>query len=943
MHGVDLLITSPNDRKEYRSITLKNGLRVLLIQTPIEHSKSAAALAVNVGHFDDPVEHPGLAHFAEHLFFLGSKHFPEAGSFQQFVNRHGGSQNAYTSTEISNFYFDVDTDFLPNALTHFADLFLSPLLEESAIDSERQAVDAEFRLKLQDDSRRFYQVQKETVNPAHPFSKFSVGNAETLGVDNTHAFQQELREFINEHYVAQRMTLVVFSPAPLDALESLVTQIFNHLPAGKPKPNYPQTPLYTAEQVGINIEIKPHQNIYKQIICFPLPSIVELYANKLVNFLAHLLGFEGKGSILSLLKAKGWANGLSAGGGVSGYNFKDFTINVELTKTGLLHREDIVKLVFSYLHQIKNSPELIETLYEDKKLLSETAFTYQEKSKPISMVSHLATNMQHYPEKDYIYADFRMDGLDKDALTHLLHSFSPQNMRLIAIYPDAKTQHTAKWYSTEYGCSPIDQTLIDTCSRILTGDINQPFESLNLPHQNPYLARNLVMQPNAEPKEFPEIIMQANGINVWHKQDTLFDVPKGHMYLAFDCNNAVQSVRTLAVTRLFTELFIDSVIEENYYAELAGLNYHLYVHQGGLTLHSSGLSSKQPQLVKSLSEELFEPRLNPDRFKQIHAQLLRHWQNSEKNKPVAQLFGLITSTLQPNNPSMLKLATQLPDVTFEEVNAFHSELFSKVHLEAFAYGNWNRQQAHQFADFINDSVFSDTRKPTEEILRPLLSIQNAGNIHLQKRIENADNGIVLYYQSPDLSYTERARMMLLNHILSTPFFQQLRTEKQLGYLVGTGYVPLNQYPGLALYVQSPNYQPDQLLKEIDNFLTNFVKHLHTLSEDTWQQYKSSIVGHLLENASNLKARSQRLWHSIANRSADFDEKSHIAKAVESLTLKELCSFAEQKLLSAQSSRMIATTETAIDLSEGNNNIDISLLKQQLPYLNEGTHALDCIE
>lgn len=937
------MITSPNDRKTYRPITLNNGLRVLLIQTPVAHSKSAAALAVNVGHFDDLEEHPGLAHFAEHLFFLGSKTYPEAGSFQQFVNRHGGSQNAYTSTEISNYYFDIDTDYLPEALTHFADLFIAPLLAESAIDSERQAVDAEFRLKLQDDSRRFYQVQKETVNPLHPFAKFSVGNAETLGADDTQSFQNKVKTFISENYVAQRMTLVVLSPAPLDALQELVTPIFAQITQGTIKPPYPDLPMYTDDQVGISIEIKPHQTIYKQIICFALPSIVDMYANKLVNFLAHLLGFEGKGSILSVLKAKGWANGLSAGGGVSGYNFKDFTINVELTQTGLSHRDEIVALVFAYLRKITESPELIDVLYQDKKLLSETAFTYQEKSKPINMVSHLATNMQHYPEADYIYADFRMDGLEINALHELLRLFVPENMRLISIYPEAKVQYKANWYGTDYGLSKIPSQLLEKYSAILAGESEQDFSNLELPHQNPYLAKHLSMQPNSAPKDYPEIIMQSEGLNVWHKQDTLFDVPKGHMYLAFDCNNAVHSVRTLAITRLFTELFIDSVIEENYYAELAGLNYTLYVHQGGLTLHSSGLSSKQPQLVKSLSEALFEPQLNPERYKQIHAQLLRHWQNSEKNKPVAQLFGLITSTLQPNNPSMLTLATHLPGITFAEVSEFHQALFSEIHLEAFAYGNWNREQAHQFADFIQGSVFSEQRRPTGEILRPLLSIQEAGHIHLQKHINNADHGIVLYYQSPDMSYEERARMMLLNHLISTPFFQQLRTEKQLGYLVGTGYVPLNQYPGLALYIQSPNYQPEQLLTEIDNFLAGFVLKLRTLPESTWQQYQSSIVGHLLENASNLKARSQRLWHSIANRSADFEEKRHIANAVQAFSLQELCQFAEQKLLSEQSSRMIATTTTTADLSKNPSFSNISLLKQRLPYLTKGTHALDCID
>ena len=60
---------SPNDLKKYQSLTLDNGLRVLLIQNN-ETDKCAAALAVNVGHFNDPKDRQGLAHFLEHMLLI---------------------------------------------------------------------------------------------------------------------------------------------------------------------------------------------------------------------------------------------------------------------------------------------------------------------------------------------------------------------------------------------------------------------------------------------------------------------------------------------------------------------------------------------------------------------------------------------------------------------------------------------------------------------------------------------------------------------------------------------------------------------------------------------------------------------------------------------------------------------------------------------------------
>ncbi len=79
---------SPNDTNQYRYLTLSNGLRTLLIQSP-DAPKCAAALAVNVGHFDDPNERQGLAHYLEHMLFLGTEKYPKVGGFQTFISQHG--------------------------------------------------------------------------------------------------------------------------------------------------------------------------------------------------------------------------------------------------------------------------------------------------------------------------------------------------------------------------------------------------------------------------------------------------------------------------------------------------------------------------------------------------------------------------------------------------------------------------------------------------------------------------------------------------------------------------------------------------------------------------------------------------------------------------------------------------------------------------------------
>ena len=170
---------SPNDHKHYQPLTLPNGLRVLLVHNN-STKKSAAALAVNVGHFSDPEHRQGLAHFLEHMLFLGTTGYPDGSEYQKFINQHGGSNNAWTATEHTCYFLDINHQFFEEALNRFSQFFTCPLLSPESIASERENIDAEFKLKLKDDIRRLYDVHKETINPEHPFSKFSVGNNDTL-------------------------------------------------------------------------------------------------------------------------------------------------------------------------------------------------------------------------------------------------------------------------------------------------------------------------------------------------------------------------------------------------------------------------------------------------------------------------------------------------------------------------------------------------------------------------------------------------------------------------------------------------------------------------------------------------------------------------------------------------------------------------------------------
>ena len=99
-------IQAPTDTATFRRFTLDNGMRVLLVSDP-RFNKSGASLVVNTGQIDDPRETEGLAHFLEHMLFLGTEKYPEVTEYSNFIKSNGGNNNAYTSSDHTNYQFDV--------------------------------------------------------------------------------------------------------------------------------------------------------------------------------------------------------------------------------------------------------------------------------------------------------------------------------------------------------------------------------------------------------------------------------------------------------------------------------------------------------------------------------------------------------------------------------------------------------------------------------------------------------------------------------------------------------------------------------------------------------------------------------------------------------------------------------------------------------------------
>lgn len=198
---------------------LDNGLPVRLHSQPWLN-RAALCVRVNAGSHDESLAYPGLAHFLEHMLFLGSAGFSGEHRLMPFVQRCAGQLNATTRARYTEYFCEVPADYLDAALARLLDMLARPLLGKVEQTREREVVHAEFIARSQDAGTLIDAALGQMLAEGHRCGVFQAGNRDTLRVDET-AFQTALSTFHASYYNAGNCQLSIVAPQSVDELYAL--------------------------------------------------------------------------------------------------------------------------------------------------------------------------------------------------------------------------------------------------------------------------------------------------------------------------------------------------------------------------------------------------------------------------------------------------------------------------------------------------------------------------------------------------------------------------------------------------------------------------------------------------------------------------------------------------------------------------------------------------
>ncbi len=667
-----------------------------------------------MGAAADPRYSQGLAHFLEHMLFLGTEKYPEAGEYQSFISSHGGSHNAYTAFEHTNYFFDIDPEFLEPTLDRFSQFFIAPLFNEEYVAREKKAVHSEYRAKIKSDQRRNLDVLKTQVNPQHPFAKFSVGNLETLAAgDGEPPLRDQLLDFHDEHYSANTMTLVVLGQEKLPQLERMVREKFDAVPNRDRTVEQISEPLFDPAHraLPVYLEVKPEKTRRTLSIGFPTAEVTDYYRRKPLHYIGNILGHEGEHSLLSWLKDKGWAEGLRAGTGLSYEGGATFNITIELTREGVEQVEPIVAALFQTIERIRRTPDQ-QWLYREQQQLAEQDFRYQETSDPIHYVMSLSTDMHYYEPADTLRGRYMMEAYDAELIDRFLGDLVPDNSVITLSAPEVETDRKSPYYQTPYSAASPPAERVQRWQNVALN------EAIRLPEPNPFIAETLALkapQFNAREQalyqaEVPALIRNEQGLKLWYKPDSQYRVPRGSIIAQLKSPLADDSPENQAMLRLLTALVSDQLNEISYPATLAGLSYSISPNSRGFALKIHGYDDKQTLLLDKILATVDRGDFAAQRFRNIKREQVRNLKNTIKDQPYRRVLKSLPKLLYRDRFSNEALLQAYQTITPQRLAAFHRQLLSGTALDILVHGNYRQAEAEAIATRLQDTLLRQPRE-----------------------------------------------------------------------------------------------------------------------------------------------------------------------------------------------------------------------------------------
>lgn len=878
---------SEKDPRQYQAIKLDNGMTVLLV-SDAQATKSLAALTLPVGSLENPTDQQGLAHYLEHMVLMGSKRYPQPDNLAEFLKKHGGSHNASTASYRTAFYLEVENDALQPAVDRLADAIAEPLLDPVNADRERHAVNAELTMARSRDGLRMAQVGAETLNPQHPSSRFSGGNLETLRDKPGSKLHDALKAFYHRYYSANLMKAVIYGNQPLPELENIAAATFGRVENRHATVPDITVPVVTDQQKGVIIHYVPAQPRKQLKIEFRIDNNSDKFRSKTDTLIGYLIGNRSKNTLSDWLQNQGLADSISAGADpMIDRNGGVFSIAISLTDKGQANRDEVIAAVFSYLKTLRTQG-IDKRYFDEVSHVLDLDFRYPSITRDMDYIEWLVDTMLRVPVEDTLVAPYIADQFDPQAVNARLDGMTPQNARIWFISPKEPHNKIAYFVDAPYQVDHIPAQRFNEWQA--AGDKI----SLSLPVLNPYIPDDFSLIKADKTYQRPEELMNQKGLRVFYMPSQYYaDEPKANITLALRNKASMSTAQNQVLFALNDYLAGVALDELSSQASVGGISFSTS-EDDGVSFNASGFTQRLPRLMGQLLEGYASFTPTEQQLEQAKSWYLERLDSAEKGKAFelaiqpAQLLSQLPYTQRSERRKLV------PAITLQKLLDYRKMLLEQSTPELMVVGNMTPDAVRKLATDVKNQLNCEG---SDWWHSQHVTVDKKVLANLQQPGSSTDSALAAVYIPLGFpEYQSMASSAMLSQIIQPWFYNQLRTEEQLGYAVFSFQMPVGRQWGIGFLLQSNVKQPAYLLSRFEAFYPTAEKRLRELSNEDFAQYQAAMINELKQRPQTLDEEAGRFSKDFDRENYHFDTREKVIAQIHTLTPQSLADFFHQAVI-----------------------------------------------
>lgn len=862
------------DKRIYKHLVLPNNIKALIIEDK-ELTSTSVSLTVNVGHYNDPDDVPGLAHFVEHMLFMGNKKYPNTGEYTNFINSHGGYTNAFTGNTSTTYYFSVVNDYKEKAVDMFSHFFIDPLFREDNIEKEMNAVDSE-HLKNTTDSWKFQSMLRE-ISGVEPFCGFGCGNLTTL---NKKGIRNDVINFYNKYYSANIMDLVILTNDENNLVKKFEKIVDKNIHISIPQ-------IYPFEFNKINvIEMATQNDIGKLTLIWQFPKETKMCGA--IDYISQLLGHESKGSLSYYLKSINFSYGLSAGLLEKDNFMYLYCIEISLTEKGFKYIHAIINYVLYYINHILR---VDKGLFEEIKKINFFTFDFLGAQDGPDYVSTLSLNMSEFPIEYILFGPYNYN-CDEEYINKYIELLKTN---MVAVVINSKTylgntNKKDKWYGAEYN---------------IVNSLDKKFKNVDLNINKLFFPKPNILIPNkiqllkSKNKEKYPILIENDKVELWFKQDTEFNTPFVSMNIIFTNAIQIETPENECNMMFFEQLLNYKLSSFGYYSGIANSSFMISGGSNNLEIVVVSYNDKIKKILDKILNEIVNFTVTEKEFKYIYKFIYTSFLSGYHFPPNSLANILLIKSAWTKYHTFIDLSENFNKVNIGSILKV-KEWFNSP-IKCLIQGNITQENAIKLTKSLNcfDVIKHDVKLHLE---KDILLLNNNEQIYDYDSFDKADinSAILVFVEIGIFKINEPewqinlCMIYLLHSIIGDYFYGELRTKEQTGYIVnstvkilGNTHFPLLGY---NFVVQSPKKNPVFLYERIKKFIDESDKYILDLSDKDFEKQKQILIDQTDTPALNMNEDVSFNLSQIAKGTYLFNFGDIQIKNIKSIKKQDLIDF-----------------------------------------------------